>query len=352
LYNIVEDPFSKNRPDEYRGGNSILSLRPPLAVNLYYMLTPFSLPRGRTTAEPPDPVQAHTMIAQAMRAFYDNGLIDPKYFPANTTLGELQVRISSVQMNLEEITKIWSSFNRPFRLSVCYEVSIVRIQSEEKPKEIHLVEKAGARFESEFEVIPAIGKRNLSKLKDKGWNVISIRPDHMKEDITDVRPVAVQPGMALSIYGRNFKSKKLIVKVDGRNIDETSFRIIHENLIKVKLPPDEEPGTKKLSLKSDDEEEDGEVVATFEVLPVEPLSITITEIRPDKGLPGDLITVYGINFTEDARVSIGNIEVTTITFVDKAQINIMIPSGVSSGMTSLTVKTDNQGTASKQFRIL
>ena len=352
LYNIVEDPFSKNKPDEYRGGNTLLSSRPPLAVNLYYMLTPFSLPRSRTTAEPPDPVQAHTIIAQAMRGFYDNGVVDRRYFPGNTTQGESQVRISCVQMNLEEITKIWSSFNRPYRLSICYEVSIVLIQSEERPKEIHLVEKAGARSESEFGVIPAIGKRNLSKLKNSGWKLIALRSDLTGEDITDVRPVAVLPGMAIAIYGRGFNSKKkMVVKIGGRVIEEGSVRTINENLIKIKVPPDEEPGPKKLSLNSDNEDPTNEIVTTFEVLSTAPLPITISEIRPDKGMSGDLITIYGINFAEDARVSIANVEATTSTFVDKTQINIMIPVGISTGTTLLTVKTD-QGTATKPFRVL
>jgi IPT/TIG domain-containing protein len=65
-----------------------------------------------------------------------------------------------------------------------------------------------------------------------------------------------------------------------------------------------------------------------------------------------LITVYGINFTEPAKISMGNIEVTRLNVVDNAQINIMIPPGLPSGTTTtLTVRTD-QGTASKEFRVL
>jgi hypothetical protein len=463
LYNIAEDAFSKNSRGEYRSGARLFSFKAPLTLNLYYMLTPFSAPSSSTTAEPPQRVQAHTMTALATRAFYDNALVNPKYFPANTVLGESQVRISSVQMNLEEITKIWSSFNKPFRMSVCYEVSVVQIRSEETPKEVHVVERAafptgasssgvssggggapsgaggggGGGSESEFEVVPAIGKRNLSKLKDKGWNLSAMRSGHMG-DITDVRPVAVQPGMALSIYGRNFKGKKLTVKIgdknitDGKEIDAeadkevdkainegreinatllktllktllarllgttsssgiddaevdaevdkaisglqeinatllktllgrllgTSFRVINENLIKVKISPNEKPGTKKLSLASEGkEEEEGQAATvtattTFEVLPAEPRLITITEVRPDKGISGDLVTVYGINFTEEAKVSIGDREVTKVTFVDNTQINIMIPPGMASAMTTLNVKTDQEPASSIPFRIL
>jgi len=141
-----------------------------------------------------------------------------------------------------------------------------------------------------------------------------------------------------------------------------SFRTITESLIKVKIPPDEKPGTnKKLSLISEEEEEGGgrggvvdaaaPIIATFEVLPVEPSLMTITEIRPDKGISGDLIAVYGINFTEQAKVSIGDTEVTKVTFVDNTQINIMIPPDLAPAATTLNVKID-QETASKPFRIL
>jgi hypothetical protein len=443
LYNIMEDAFSKNRQREFRGGARLLSFKPPLTLNLYYMLTPFSAPRSSTTADPPVRVEGHTMIALAMQAFYNNALVNPKYFPRNTTLGESQVRISSVQMNLEEITKIWSSFNKPFRMSACYEVSVVQIQSEEAPKEIHVVERAafpagasgGASggSESEFEVVPAIGKRNLSKLKDKGWNLSAMRSGGDIGDISNVRPVAVQPGMALSICGRNFKGKKLTVQIgdktiiDGREIDTesdkevdkaieegreinatllrtlalllgtssgvvdakinaevdkvisgsqeinatllrtllkivlarslgTSFRVINENLIKLRISPNEEPGIKKLSLASErqegEEEEAASVVTTtFEVLRPEPSLIRITEVRPYKGFSGDLITIYGINFIEDVKVSIGDTEVTKVTFVDNTQINIMIPPDMASVLTTLNVKTD-QETASIPFRIL
>jgi hypothetical protein len=407
LYNIMEDPFSRNRPDELRGGNRLLSFKPPLAVNLYYMLTPFSGPSGSTdTNNVRIRVQAHNMIALAMRAFYNNAMVSPRYFPPDTTLGESHVRISSVQMNLEEITKIWSSFNKPFRLSVCYEVSIVRIQSEETPKEVSVVERAALSAglnasENEFGLVPAIGKRNLSKLKDKGWDVVAMRSKDEIGGIIDVRPAVVQPGMALSIYGRNFEGKKLRLQIgekvitNGREIEAevdkevdravnqgseinatllrtllktllgrllgTSFRVINENLIKVKISPNEVSGDKELSLALEEGATGGgggggdgaaaAVKKTFKVLPADPRLLTITEVRPDRGISGDLISVYGINFTEDVIVTIGNTPVEKVTFVDNAQINIMIPPNMTPATTTLDVRND-LGTDSKQFRIL
>ncbi len=132
-------------------------------------------------------------------------------------------------------------------------------------------------------------------------------------DITDIRPIAVQPGMALSVFGKNFRGKKLRVRIDNTELDEKSFRIIDENLLKIKIPSNETAGIKKLSLRSEDQEED--MLITFEVLPSETPKIRITEIRPNVGESGDLITIYGINFTDDVKVNIGGIDATSVTLL-------------------------------------
>jgi len=340
LYNIIEDPFLRNQPNEIAGGEHILSKRPPVGINLYYMLTPFSSPiEGRESL---DEIKAHTLIAKAIRGFHENGVVNPKFFPPNTVLGRSKVRISPVQMNLEEITKIWGSFDKPFKLSMCYEVSIAWVTTTEQAKELFLVE------EPVLEGVPAFGNRSLAALKIIGGDVVRVHPDQMRES-TDIRPIAIQPGMALSVYGKNFQGKKLRVRIDNTELDEKSVRIINENLLKVKIPPNETAGIKKLSLKEEEEEEEGMLI-TFEVLPSETPQIRITEVRPEAGKIGDVITIYGINFTEDVTVNIGGRNATTLTFVDRTQVNILIPGGLTAGATRITV-TNQKGTASKRFII-
>ena len=337
LYNIVEDPFYRNLPNEIRGGEHILSIRPPLGINLYYMLTPFSSSvEGRDSL---DDIRAHTLIAKAISAFNENGVVDPKLFPQNTVLGRSQVKISPAHMNLEEITKIWGSFNKPFRLSMCYEVSIAWVTPAERAKELFLVEKPV------LEGAPAFRKRSLAVLKIIGGDIVKVHSDRIGE-VPDIRPIAVQPGMALSVLGKNFKDKKLRVRIDNTELDERSVRIIDENLLKIKIPPNETAGTKKLSLRADEEEE--ELIIKFEVLPSE--TLRITEVRPEAGEPGDLITIYGINFTDDLKVNVGNIDATSMTFVDRAHVNVMIPENLPAGLTTITVRNE-KGTASKQFVI-
>jgi hypothetical protein len=338
LYNIIEDPFHRNLPDEITGGDHILSKRPPIGINLYYMLTPFSTPiEGRDSL---DEIKAHTLIAKAIRAFSENGVLDPKFFPPNTVLGRSRVKLSPIQMNLEEITKIWGSFNKPFKLSMCYEVSIAWVATTEQAKELFLVEKPV------LEGAPAFGNRSLAALKIIGGDIVRVHSDHMVE-ITDIRPIAVQPGMALSVFGKNFQGKKLRVRIDNTELDEKSVRVINENLLKVKIPPGETAGIKKLSLK---EEEEEDMLITFEVLPSETPQIRITEVRPKASKIGDLISIYGINFTKDVTVNVGG-ENATATFVDRAQVNVMIPGGLPAGPTTITVKNP-KGTASERFMIV
>jgi hypothetical protein len=339
LYNIIEDPFHRNQPNEITGGEHLLSKRPPIGINLYYMLTPFSSAiEGRDSL---DEIKSHTLIAKAIRAFNENGVVDSKFFPLNTVLGRSRVKLSPIQMNLEEITKIWGSFNKPFKLSMCYEVSIAWVTTTEQAKELFLVEKPV------LEGVPAFVKRSLAALKIIGGDIVRVHSDLM-EEVTDIRPIAVQPGMALSVFGKNFQGKKLSVRVDNTELDEKSVRIINENLLKIKIPPNETAGIKKLSLKA--EEEEDSMLITFEVLPSETPQIRITEVRPKAGKIGELITIYGINFTNDVTVNIGGIEPTTVTFVDRAQVNVMIPGGLPTGATTITVRNPN-GTASERFMI-
>jgi len=364
LYFIVEDSFSRNEPNQITVGSSssggLLSTRPPLAINLSYMLTPFSASvEGKDSLEN---VRSHNLIAKAMRAFYDNGLINSKYFPPDTILGQSQIRITPTHMTFEEITKIWSTFSKPFQLSVCYEISTAFIYSDENTKEISLTAKPPI-----LETTPVFNDKAMETLKSKGGISIKISPNSDRSiQISNIVPSLVQPGLSISIYGKDFRSKKkLTVKIDDKVIDSNNVAVINENQIKIRIPSDIAPGEKKVYLKfiaTEEEEEEGgghndddsdeEMFATFNVLPVEPNPIKISDIRPIQGIIGDIITVFGINFTKDCKINIGPNIVSKTTFVDSSQINFVIPDGLGMGIINLTVKKSDLDLDTKQFRIV
>lgn len=329
LYNVIEDPFRRNDANQILGGDPLLSIRPPLALNLYYMLTPSSISVTGTGMEPPDGVPSHTILAQAMRAFYDNAIIRSDFYPRNTTLKEKEIRIAPAQVNLEEITKIWSSFSKPMKLSVCYEVSTIRIQPEDTPRPIHLVEKT---------VLEKSSKRGFIAISESDSHPDSEDIYHFQSEnalkISNVVPSSVLPGMGVSITGSNFSSGKLKVSVDDSELEAgKSYVIVNNNLLKIKVPPHVQPGERRLSIRVDGQE----LNYTLVVLAPEAQLIRITEIKPNRARPGDLVSVYGINLGEEVKVKIGNQNVSTLTFIDNSQINIMIPPNISIGPTMLTI---------------
>jgi hypothetical protein len=129
LYLIVEHAFSRNRPPSADGTHRYR--RGPLGLTLYYMMTPHNRDGITSTDD-------HLVLGQAMRVFYDHPVITDSLLDASSNpilQGELRGRGTELhivlnRLNLEEQIKIWNALQTPYRLSVCYEVRTVRIDSE------------------------------------------------------------------------------------------------------------------------------------------------------------------------------------------------------------------------------
>jgi hypothetical protein len=118
LYQVLEDPHSKNQNRVTKNNGQLQ--RPPLALDLFYLLTPYAS----------DPLSAHRVLTQAMRVFYDHAIIEGPELAESLRLTVEQLAIVLVPLQLEDLTRIWNSLQTPYRLSVSYEVRIVLIESE------------------------------------------------------------------------------------------------------------------------------------------------------------------------------------------------------------------------------
>jgi hypothetical protein len=125
LYQICEDEFVKNQPLQRgptarNGGEdsapSQLQRFPPLALNLYYLITPFAQSDEGN----------HLLLGKTMQVLYDNAIVLLRN-PANGAFEEL--RIILCRLALEEQTRIWEALQEPYRLSVCYKVRVARVDS-------------------------------------------------------------------------------------------------------------------------------------------------------------------------------------------------------------------------------
>jgi Pvc16 N-terminal domain len=134
LYQVVEDEFVKNQPmlraelpdpTDARGRHR--DEFPPMALDLMYLLTPFA-----QTGE-----SDHLLLGKAIQALYDS---------ASTVMTDVsagvaeELRIVFHRHTLEELTRIWDALKEPYRLSVCYQVKVTRVDSGRRSANARVVE--------------------------------------------------------------------------------------------------------------------------------------------------------------------------------------------------------------------
>ncbi|MEH1867431.1 MAG: DUF4255 domain-containing protein [Nostoc sp.] len=124
LYRVVENSEVKNCALESRNGNRLHY--PPLALNLFYIITPLMKDGDDDEASK----NAHKLLGKVMQIFYDHATVKGTGLKGvlQNTAEELRIILNPISM--EDMTKLWSSFMRPYYLSVSYEVKVVYIDSE------------------------------------------------------------------------------------------------------------------------------------------------------------------------------------------------------------------------------
>lgn len=117
LFRIEENPFAKNRTWQAVGDDRLH--KTPLSLNLFYVVTPYAKQQE----------DGHRILGQAMRIFYDHAILEPILLgePLQHTADPLKLDLCA--FNLEDLTRVWNAFNKQYRLSVCYQVRIVFIDS-------------------------------------------------------------------------------------------------------------------------------------------------------------------------------------------------------------------------------
>jgi hypothetical protein len=122
LYRLAENPFLKNEDWMVRPGAPDVLVPPPLSLVLYYLVTPYA---------PNDPqdgnAAAHQILGEAMRVFYENPVVPPRYLDPGLADATERLQIANQSLDPEELGRIWTTFTHPFRLSVLYEVSTVQL---------------------------------------------------------------------------------------------------------------------------------------------------------------------------------------------------------------------------------
>jgi hypothetical protein len=134
LYRVVRSPHLNNREWQPKVGVPGQLVFPPLSLILYYLLTPFSPPHSETGL-----ADTHGLMGEAMRVFYENAIVSQEFL--ETGLTAPQVKVTLVPAEVEELSKIWTALNAPYRLSAVYEISFVDVPAQREMTAPKNVEK-------------------------------------------------------------------------------------------------------------------------------------------------------------------------------------------------------------------
>jgi hypothetical protein len=130
LYHTSLDPAWRNQPlpGVSKDGEDG---RPPLPLSLYYLVTAYG--------ENDDGIVSHRLLGRAMSVLHDHPVLDGAEIKAAVGAANLaesdldqqieRVRITPQPLSLEEMSKLWTTFQTQYRISAAYQACVVLIES-------------------------------------------------------------------------------------------------------------------------------------------------------------------------------------------------------------------------------
>ncbi len=131
LYQVLPNEHLRNQPFVRRTAagppaTDDLQFYPPLSLNLFYLLTPSIQDAGGAS----DQLADQRVLGRAMQVLHDQSLL---YMPnRQAPAAAHELHLSLAPRTVEEIAEVWEAMQQPYRLSVCYEVRAVQVDSERR----------------------------------------------------------------------------------------------------------------------------------------------------------------------------------------------------------------------------
>ncbi len=270
LYRVEEPPHSRNNDWVDVGDGKQVPY--PLALNLHYMLNIFTPNKSSNLDE-------HLILGDVMRVFHANQIIDPIYFEGTLNPNEPPVGVPWERLQvihrtlpLEELAAIWHAINKPYRLSVAYEVSVVTIEPpEHKSRRVRRVDVTH----------------------------VKATPFRGRPVVRDISPERGYAGDLLTINGEAFESDFLKVYLNDSLIKPETTSATE---ITIRVPEKLPPGL--YSLKVYTEEGSSEAMRFEEISPFLYRLDPDLKYTEDSDFPKDsggepVLTIWGGNFLTD-----------------------------------------------------
>lgn len=121
LFEVVEDEGTRNRPPLREPSTTEVVLRcPPVSLALRYLLTPWS----------GDRLTDHRILGRVVQVLYDGAIIRGTDLHGGLAGTDQALKLKLMPLTLEDRTRIWQAVQKPYRMSLTYEVKVVFIDSD------------------------------------------------------------------------------------------------------------------------------------------------------------------------------------------------------------------------------
>ncbi|NHZ89642.1 DUF4255 domain-containing protein [Massilia sp. CCM 8733] len=122
LFEAVEDPTVRNqRQAREIVPPNITQRRPQVPLILRYLLTPWSGDRATD----------QLLLGIALQTLHDDAILSGPQLRGGLVGTSEALKLKLAPLSLEEQTRVWHAVQRPYRLSLTYEVRVIRIDSNE-----------------------------------------------------------------------------------------------------------------------------------------------------------------------------------------------------------------------------
>jgi hypothetical protein len=124
LYRVIRDEHLLNQPPRRLPPDRMQAV--PLPMRLHYLVTPMM--RGNT-GEPAPETDQHVLGA-ILRTFHQQSTLCGAALVGSLRGTDRQIRVYLESPGLEELARVWDTLDQPYRASLCYEVSVVEVESD------------------------------------------------------------------------------------------------------------------------------------------------------------------------------------------------------------------------------
>ncbi|WP_256256137.1 DUF4255 domain-containing protein [Paenibacillus sp. BC26] len=134
LYRITEN--SEARRNEMQARGSGMLQFPPMAVDLHYILTPYSSAdlHSRTLDE-------HVIIGRAMQVLHDHAIVRGGYLQGSLAESNEELRVVVESLPVDILTGLWNFGDMPYKMSLPIRVGPVNVDSTRLKSTTRVVER-------------------------------------------------------------------------------------------------------------------------------------------------------------------------------------------------------------------